>query len=233
MKDLTQLRLDTRMLLDESTAADFTAAQVDSAINYAYQGLITAVMTTYEDFYLTTDTIDSVADQQEYGESESLATDIFKIRRVQINYDSSSSNPRRAKQMIFDELADRDLGSTNIGSTSFPRYYVYGFGSNIKIGFLPIPPTAISDAIKVWYVQIQDDLSAAGDEINIPYQDRYGHLIGYGAAADLLSKGQQEESASTKYRTIYEMGLDKMQRELEDRKADGSKGVIDVIGVSI
>lgn len=234
MKTLANLRADVRMFLDEETAGDWTVAQVDSAINYTYHEVVTSVVDVFEDYYTTTDTFDSVADQQEYDSTDGLPTDIYKLRRVEINTDPSNSNatPSRALPIGMDDVY-RDLGNTSTSSSRHPSYYLIGSGSGEKIGFIPIPDEAGTDAIKIWYVQKQTDLTSATDEPVLPYGERYCRLIVWGAVADLLSKGQQEEQASNKYRSMFEVGLQKLKTELEDRKADECKGITDTTGLNL
>jgi len=236
-KDLTQLRLDTRMLLDEATAADFTAAQVDSAINYAYHELVSAAVITFEDYYIKTTELDAVENQQEYDvATDSFPSDFYKMRRVEIDYNTSSdtSVPSRATPVTLDDV-QRDLGNSSGGISGrvVPVYYLIGQGSNLKLGLIPVPDEDGTDAIKLWYVYTVDDLSETGDEVDIPYPDRYARLISYGAAADLLRKGQQEEQAAARYRLEFEDGLKKMQEELEDRRADQGRGVTDTVGADL
>jgi len=230
-KTLETLRLNTRMLLDEQTAADWSVAQVDSAINYAYQEIVTAAMESYEDYYIKDTNLDTVEDQQEYDvDTDDFPDDFFKMRRVEINYDTSNDNssPARALPVSFDDV-QRDLGNTNlsIATRGKPNYYLIGMGSNLKLGFLPVPDESGTDAIKLWYIYIVDDMSATTDTPDIPYEDRFSRLIGYGAAADLLRKGQQEEVAAARYRAEFELGLEKMKQQLEDRRSDGVKSITD------
>jgi len=234
-KLLSNIRTDVRLLLDETTPADWTAAQVDASINYAYHGIVTAVTETFEDYYITTTTFNSTADQQEYSQSDGMPTDFFKMRRVEINYDTTDTNstPQRALRVILDDI-NRDLGNTSVSVTPqrAPAYYLIGSGSNIKLGFLPVPDETGTNAIKIWYSYVVSDLSAATDALDIPYVDRYARLVGYGAAADLLRKGQQEELVAKQYILEYEGGLAKMKQELEDRVADGVRGVTDTVGLN-
>lgn len=235
-KDLAQLRLDVRLLLDESVAADWSATQVDQAINYAYHELVTSVSEVYEDYYIKKTQLDTVEDQQEYDvATDSFPSDFFKMRRVEINYDTSNTNatPQRALPIILDDVR-RDLGNENVGVAvqRNPAYYLIGMGSNLKLGFIPVPDEDGTNAITLWYYYTPTDLSATSDEIDVPYPDRYGRLISYGAAADLLRKGQQEEVAAARYRGEFELGLEKMKQQLEDRRADDVRGVTDVVNLN-
>lgn len=232
-KAIAQIRLDTRMLLDEATASDWSSAQVDAAINYNYHDVVTTAMEVYENYYVTNDTLDSVADQQEYGQSDGFPTDFFKIRRVEINYDvdQTNSTPKRALPVNIDDVRF-DLANTANAITvrRSPGYYLLGSGSETVLGLLPIPDNSDTDAIKIWYVRYAVDLSDSETNVDIPYADRYARLISYGAAADLLRKGQQEEGPAKQYRGEFEAGLEKMKQQLEDRRADDSKGITDTVG---
>lgn len=229
-KTFANLKSQIRTYLDESSAYDWTDAEVAREANSGYQQVISAVMETYEDFYITTSQLSTVADQQEYNvSSDSLPSDIFKIRRVEINYDVSNSNSvaYKARPESMDKVLSR-LGNTNTGlyATSNPIYYLQGFGSDALLGFLPIPTKDGTNAIKLWYVAQQADLSDDTDNVNIPYADRYYAMIAKYAAGVLLRKGQQEEPAAGQYLGEFEADLDKMIRQLEDRLADSNKSIV-------
>lgn len=230
---LSTIRTYVRVVLDESTPADWTDANVDAAINFAYHEVVTLITEVYEDYYMKTDTLDTVASGQEYGEDEGFPTDFFKMARVEINYNvAAEASPSKATAITLPDVG-RDLGNTNVSSsTSSPGYYLIGRGENLKLGFIPVPTLGETDAIKLWYSYVVDDLDADSDIPDIPYVDRYARLIAYGALADLLDKGQQESVAADKYQERFEIGMEKMKQQLEDRK-DGIKGVTDVRGLNL
>lgn len=236
-KTLTNLRSTTRTYLDEATESDWEDTEVDAAVNDGYHELVTSTMETYEEFYVVTDLFDSVASQQEYGTADGVPTDIFKIRRLEVNYDVSDSNsiPKRAIPVSIDSVL-RDLGNSALGITVYrnPAYYLLGSStgsSGIKIGIIPKPTRSGTDAIKLWYIPVQADLSATSDSPNIPYPDRYYKLISLYAAATLLRKGQQEEEVALTYMKEFNFGLAKMQQQLEDRVADSGKSIVDTAGM--
>ena len=196
-------------------------------------------MDTYEDFYVITANFNSVADQQEYDTTDGVPTDIYKIRRIEINYDVSNSQsiPRRARPVRMDAVL-RDLGNSALGITVFrnPAYFVYGSSTGsagIKIGLIPEPTRTGTNAFKLWYLPFTADMSTGTDNPNIPYPDRYSKLISLYAASQLLRKGQQEEAVASQYMEDYEIGLVKMKRELEGRIDDDSKRVIDTTGEDV
>lgn len=227
-KSLTNLRAQTRTYLDEVTTADWTETEVDREINYKYMELYAAIVEVYEDYYSTKSATNTIEDQQEY----SLPTDLWKIRRVEINYDVAATNstPSRALRVTLDDVL-RDLNNNTLGITvhSAAVYYVRGN----TLGFIPIPERSETAAINIWYIKIPDELSAATDVIDIPFPDRYGQLISLGAAGALLRKGQQEEAVAKQYLFDFEEGVKKMQRELEDRLADGARSITDTLGYDV
>lgn len=238
-KTLTVLRQNVRTYLDEATTADWTDVEVDREINAAYHSVVTAVMTTYEEFYIKTITFNSTANQQEYTSVDGLPTDIFKLRRVELNYDVSDSNsiPRRAKPVSIDAVM-RDLGNSALGLTVYrnPAYYYIGSGSGATgatLGFIPEPTKTGTNAIKIWYIPLIVDLSAASDEINIPYPDRYFTIIAKSAAGTLLRKGQQEEEVASRYLGEAKADLDTLQQEIEDRVSDDVKFIVDTSGEDV
>lgn len=236
-KTLANVRTHVRSILDDSSQTDWTNTEIDRLINVRYHRLITGVMTVFEDYYLTTDLFNTTANQEEYGSADGVATDIFKIRRVEVNYDISSSTnaPTRMLPMsVGIDAVRRDLGFQNAGIglhvMSGGQYYTYGFGSNFTIGLIPIPDKTGTGAGKIWYIPNIADLSSDSDNINIPYADRYYILIAEGAAGDLLRFGQQEMESADKFDIKFEAGVAKMMEELEDKIAEETKSVMDVTG---
>lgn len=233
---LSTIRTQVRAYLDEITAADWTNTEIDRLINQRYHRVATFVMTTYEDYYRTTDLFNTTAGQQEYGSADGVATDIFKIRRVEVDFNpsDSSSVPTRCLPIRDIDAIQRDLAlegqSLSLGSQSNSYYHTYGHGSNFKISIIPTPDQTGTGAGKIWYVKMLSDLSADGDTIDIPYPERYWHLIAEGAVADGLRFGQQESNEADKYDAKFDRGLILMQEELEDRTADDTRMVLDTSG---
>jgi hypothetical protein len=237
MKTLSNVRTHIRSILDDTSQTDWTNTEIDRVINVRYHRVVTAVMNVFEDYYMITDMFNTTAGQEEYGSSDGVAIDIFKIRRVEVNYDTTSStnSPTRVLPIsVGIDAVRRDLGYQNSGIglhvMSGANYYTYGFGSNFKIGIIPIPDKTATNAGKIWYIPSVSDLSGDNDRINIPYEDRYWILIAEGAAGDLLRFGQQEMDSADKFDIKFEANLAKMMEELEDKISEESKSVMDVTG---
>lgn len=232
---LSTIRSQVRSYLDETTASDWTDAELNTLINQRYHRVYSSVITVFEDYNITTATINTVANTQEYDTSSAdpLPSDIFKIRRVEINYDVSNSNSvmQRATPITNIDAIRVRLGESNLGSNIFrnPAYYYVGG----KLGFLPIPDKTGTDAIKLWYVKTVADLSSDASTIDIPYPERYWNIIAEGAVADALRFGQQDLGAADKFDQKFIAGILLMQEELEDRIAEETKSVTDISGENL
>lgn len=232
---LSTIRTQVRGYLDETSASDWTNSELDVLINQRYHRVYSAVITVFEDYNITTSLINTVANQQEYSTSDSdpLPSDIFKIRRVEINYDTTNANSvyQRATPITNVDAIRVRLGESNLGTNIFrnPAYYYLGG----KLGFLPIPTQAGTDAIKLWYVKTATDLSSDSSTIDIPYPERYWNIITEGAVSDALRFGQQDSPEADKFDKKFIAGILLMQEELEDRIAEETKSVTDVSGENL
>jgi len=231
-QNFSQLIAKTRMFLDEVSPTSWSDTEVQREVNYGYHDIVTTVMTTYEDFYMTTPILINIVDnQQEYGIIDGLPSDIFKMRRVEMNYSPTGTQYVKAAP-IRDISAIRDsIMTSGTGSATLrPLYYVYGFGANFHIGIIPLPSENSTNGIKVWYIPTQIDLVAPTDVPNIPYPERYATIIPLIAASNLLRKGQQEEVVAARYLADADkMKMDLME-ELEDRISDDGRVILDSIG---
>lgn len=237
-KTLLNIRTQIRSFLDEPSTkeADWTDTELNLLINTYYHKVYTAVLKVFENYSpLHVGYKDSEASQQEYDISTiidsatSTSETPLMIRRVEINYDISNSNStyERAFPVNIDAIR-RDLTVENLGPgvTTGANYYLVGN----KLGFIRIPDKDGVNAIKLWYNPQKSDLSADSDTIDLPYADRDWMLIAYGATADALRFGQQEDAIANMYDLKFQRGVEMMQEDLEDRVAEESKMVLDTSG---
>lgn len=230
-KLLSDLQANTRTYLDESVAIDWLDSEVNYAINYAYHNLISQIMQVYEKYYETTTPFQyaMVANQQEY----TIDPSFIKVTRVEINFSPNitGSNPAKAIPIRMSEQLINLSNTATANDFGDVGYYLHGPLSAQKIGFIPIPvlsDTGNTKSISVWGITLPTDLVNTTDAVNIPYVDNYAYLISLRAAAQLLSKGQQEEKYGSKYLTMYDHGVYEMKNFLRDRQEDGVKMVEDV-----
>lgn len=219
-KTLANLRAHCRQYLDEVSEADWTDTQIDREVNYAYLEMYAAVVETYEDYYKTVSTTNLTEDQQSYE----LPNDFFKMRRLEVKFDSDG-NYVKATPYSFDQIGVA-FDSATFSSLMRPLYELSG--NYIKL--LPLPPIAVTSGLRMIYIAQEPELEDSSDAINIPFADRYGKYIVKGACAELLRKGQQEETVANIYSQEFQVGLEKMKQELEVRYADGSKMIQDTAG---
>jgi len=232
MVTFNDLIAKTRMYLDEVAAKSWTDTEVKREVNFAYQEFVSAVVNTFEDFYLSPTSFDLVNGQQEYGVSDGVPTNIFKIRRIEVNFDTASTPTGYGKAMPVNITQIRDsLATSNMGALRKALYYTYGFDASIKIGFIPVPTKDSTNGARIWTVQRVDNLVLVTDNVNIPYADRFATGISLIAAGTLLRKGQQEEIAAVRYIADGQSMKQQMTEELEDRVADETKVIIDSIGL--
>lgn len=228
-KTLADLRTDVRTYLDEATQANWLDTEVDSSINKAYHKTIQKVIEVYDRWYETTTpfTYAIVANQQEYTIDSSL----IKVTRVEIDYNAGGTETKASRAVPINEDEIRgNLGNTNNAGSFFSAgYYIHGNIGAQKIGFIPVPQTAdtTGKSIFVWGIAIPADLSAPGDNVNIPWADNFVDLIALGAAGQLLRKGQQEETAAARYIQEFEIGLIDMMTFLKDRQSDDGQFIVD------
>lgn len=224
-KTLITLRNDVRHYLDENTQADWLDTDLNRIINKNYHRVATAAMDTFENYYMTEATADTVASQQEYA----LPSDFYKLRRVEINFDidASATSFERALPVDLDQVRN-NLANVEIGTfaVQYPKYYLQGS----IIGFLPIPDKDGNEAIKIWYIKYLSDLAADTDAIDIPYPDRYYAIITKASASEALRKGQQEPVEAKRLEDEVQKDIEQMKKELEDRVAEETKTIIDTSG---
>lgn len=221
---LETILADIRARLNEVTAAFWTDAQLLVWINHRYQDLVTAVETTFENYFLTESATDLVEDQQEY----SLPTDFKRMVRIEINYDmtNNATTFSKATPVTLDEVRIQ-IANTDLGSSGSPVYYIHGD----LLGFLPIPDADGTSAVKIWYVAEQTDLSDDDDEPAIPSQ--YHRVISLGVCSDALMKGKRDLKGAAMFERMYQEERTKMQGELEDRIAEDVKMTVDLSGESL
>jgi len=232
MVTFNDLIAKTRMYLDEVAAKSWTDTEVKREVNFAYQEFVSAVVNTFEDFYLVPSTFNIINGQQEYGVSDGVPSNIYKIRRIEVNFDTASSPTGYGKAMPVNITQIRDsLGTSNMGGMTRALYYTYGFDSSIKLGFIPVPKKDSANGVRLWTVQAVINLVLVTDNVNIPYADRFATGISLIAAGTLLRKGQQEEVAAVRYIADGQSMKAQMTEELEDRVADESKVILDSVGM--
>lgn len=166
-------------------------------------------------------TADLVANQQDYALP--LSDGILKIKRIEVNYDGGVN---RYVAEPFD-ISERRLGTaTSQIASDFekttPFYDVLGN----SIFLYPIPNTAITDGLKIWFArEISNVFTATGNDTREPgFDEQFHRIISLGASLDwAIAKGDNAKIQ------ILEAELAKYELELRSfygRKQDDKKMIL-------
>jgi hypothetical protein len=187
----TSLRGETRFITN-SNSITYTDADINGAINVYYDLFCTEILESMDDWDFQGEiaTASLVANQQEYV----FPSDILKIKRIEITYDGSTWYEAKPE-----DINERDYDSGSVArindnyDQSEPKYDLMDNSLFIK----PIPTTAVTSGLKIWYEKLVTQLSDDTDEPVIPRPFHKG--LTYGAAKDYFEKNLEKEGMSRKY----------------------------------
>ena len=178
-KTLTNLRSLTRFYaLADSTSTVFSDADTLIALNGRYQDAFLLATSSDGDFEFNGDgsqSINITAGTRQY----SLATDLFKISRVEIKYPSTAENYQQASQIKGGQIDF--VGKANY-TPGRPEFDLLGDYVEIFVSAKTSEITAVTSGIKIYYQKELTELSAGADEIIFP--DVFARYISIGAAID-------------------------------------------------
>jgi hypothetical protein len=141
------------------------------------------------DFQGEVATTSLVANQQEYV----FPTDILKIKRIEITYDGSTWVEARPEDINEREYDSGSVARINDNyDQGEPKYDLMDNSLFIK----PVPTTAVTSGLKIWYEKLVTQLSADTDEPVIPRPFHKG--LTYGAAKDYFEKNLEKEGMTSK-----------------------------------
>lgn len=176
-------------------------------LNDAYLEMVEDIQKAVPDYFVSTDTQNIVASQQEY----TMPSDWSKVMMVNIQYQSGTW--QRAHPISINDIAVHASSNSSGFSTGDPGYYLIGD----TIGFAPIPSSNITNGLKIWYVYDPAELSADSDVPAIP--TKYQHIIKYAAYANYLDQ-DDEHVAAERMRQRFDLRVFRMIEELSERQVD-------------
>jgi hypothetical protein len=206
-KNLTSLKALTRFLaVGDSTSTSFGDTDILIALNGRYQDAFLLATQNDGDFEFNGDGSQSISITSG-ARAYSLATDLFKVNRVEIKYPSSSTDYQEARQIKGGQI--QQVGKDNYVS-SRPEFDILGEKIEIYVSAKTADISAVTSGIKVYYQKELTELAVAGDEIIFP--DVFARYICIGSAIDycgvnglstrlswLLSEYQKQEAKLTEY----------------------------------
>lgn len=184
------LRNFTRMLTNTNTAT-YTNADLDASINTYYDLVVTEILDSMDEWDFQADyaTTSLVASQQEY----TLPTDILKIKRVEISYDGSTWYEVKAEDVNEESY---DSGSTSRINNNYTQANArYDLMDN-SLFLKPVPTTAVTSGLKVWYEKLPTQLSSVTSEPD--FARPFHKVLSYGAAKDYFEKYLEKEGSANK-----------------------------------
>jgi len=173
------LRNFTRYLTNTNTTT-YSSADVDAALNSYYQLFVQDILDAMDDwdFQGEVATANLVANQQEYV----FPTDCLKIKRVEITYDGTNWYVVN----FFDINQRGKATDTTTISEDFEETEPFADLHDNSLFLYPIPDTAITNGLKIWYEKEITELSAVTDEP--VFAEPYHKGLAYGAAKDYFEK---------------------------------------------
>lgn len=186
----TSLRGETRYITN-STSTTYTDADINGAINVYYDLFCTEILESMDDWDFQGEIATSslVANQQEYV----FPSDILKIKRIEITYDGTTWYEARPEDVNEQEYDSGSVARINDNyDQSEPKYDLMDNSLFIK----PVPTTAVTSGLKIWYEKLVTQLSADTDEPVIPRPFHKG--LCYGAAKDYFEKNLEKEGMTSK-----------------------------------
>lgn len=161
MSTLAQMVTQVRDLITEPVAAFYTDAILKTFINNGYLSVYTRVANMRRGFFEKKTTISYVANQELYALPNDGLVKIILVERV----DAQVPQPTNLRPIDITEKNDYSLPSgQDIPIPGTEKYFVAGN----NVGIAPIPATAITNVLNLWYVNEPTPLTADGDE---PAQD--------------------------------------------------------------
>ena len=178
-KNLTSLKSLTRFLATgDSTSTSFGDTDILIALNGRYQDAFLLATQNDGDFEFNGDGSQNISITSG-TRSYSLATDLFKVSRVEIKYPSSATDYQEAHQLNGGQI--QFSGKDNYVS-GLPSFDLLGDTIEIFVSAKTADIGAVTNGIKVYYQKELTELADGADEIIFP--DAFARFIAIGCAMD-------------------------------------------------
>jgi hypothetical protein len=184
-----QAIMDKARYFTRTTVVNYSDADLKSNINTYLHYFVNEILESMDGwgFGETTNLQSLVASQQGY----TFPTGILKIKRVEISYDGT--NWKEAQP--FDINMRNGANDTTTIGQDFSKDNPFYDASGTTLNLYPIPDTAVTDGLKIWYEKEATELSAASDEPT--FAEAYHKALAYGAAKDYFQKRKKYVESKT------------------------------------
>lgn len=209
--NLSEIQADVSTFLGMTISATsrFTTTQMNAAINVDYRVCQSKMANANIDYYQgEMSEMDTTISTGRYQ----LPTGYLAMKRLEIQYDDAVDKKRANSMDINDVYSTLDPNS-DPWSQSNPWYACWEDDFYIK----PVPDATSSawttdhgSAMRLWFVELQDDLAAAGSVPLLPIT--YHHILAYGATAKGFRR-LRKFSEADKYEALLRTGMAEMVSE--------------------
>jgi len=209
--NLSEIQADVASYLGMTIGASsrFTTTEQNAQINVDYRTaqskLASANVNYYSGEIQTIDTEDGVGKYQ-------LPTKFLAMKRFEVQYDDDEDKVR-AKPMDINDVNSALNPESDPWSQERPFYAIWEDDFYLK----PVPDADSADwttdsgeAIKMWFIEMQDDLAAAASVPALP--SAFQHILAYGATAKGFRK-LRKFSEAKEFETLLRIGLNEMVAE--------------------
>lgn len=172
-------------------------AQFTQSLNNWYHKVVTMILNSQDewdfddsnhtDFPILTTSL--VANQQDY--SIPASEKVLKIKRIEVSYDGTNWN--KAEPLDIGEIGDATNTTTIAGSFSKSEpYYDIQYGS---IFLYPIPDTAVTGGLKVWWTREIDEFTTSDTTQEPGIDEPFHEMLPLGASFDYcVAKGLSKKN---------------------------------------
>lgn len=198
--------LDSARSFPDNTSSFWKDSDLNTYINNEQRIIANYLVQSYENYFVTSTSIDIVQDQKEY----SVPADFKKALRLE-NFENSSS-PRSIMPLGFNDLSEERVC---INSSANGTVQAYAIKGNSFV-FSPRPGKTQASGVKVHYIKQLSEYNSASSVSEIPPE--FQELLVWGTVKRALF--QQEATGESYVAAVNEYSrlLRELQRHSEDRQ---------------
>lgn len=208
-RDLLNEPLDSTRTFPDDSSSFYKDTTLLGYFNREQQVVQQVLIQSFENYFITSTSIDTVNNQEEY----TMATSVMKILRMEWIGNGTGSDPIEIFPMSVNEkeyYQGLRIGVTSVGSV---RTYAIKGRSFI---FRPKPQTTQNSAIKYYFVQRLSDLSSGTSTSLVPPQ--YHEAIGWGIYKRALVQEEASVESITVALSEYNRLISEMRLSAENRQ---------------
>lgn len=215
--NLGEVRTYVRTLLDEDTAEFWSDAQLKVFIQRSFLSVYTKIAQMGRGYFEATANISYVASQELYSLAAVAANGFVKLDLVE----RIDQNP--AMKLLPIDLSEKNDYMTFTGAPDIQGYERYFLSGN-NIGIAPIPQSAVTNALKLWFVPVPTLPSADGDTFPADLTDLHHEAIAQGA---YMRAAQRDKQLLALVAPVYKELIEMVTNDTQQRIVQEPRSIID------